>query len=219
MRARWVWSYITLVAALLLTMSYTADRALAHADVESSVPANGATVDAGLTRVVITFTEEVSVDQSSAELARDGEQPVEGVAVAVDRANRKVMTLTTPQLFEGNYNVKWRAVTEDDNAITHGTLSFTVTGTIATPLPTPPPEPSSTATTAPSSTPTAIPTATATVVPPTLPLVATPGPTSQTTLPSSPGRADFPWGIVLAVVILIAGLIAVLGTVRLKHRK
>jgi len=218
MRARWVWSYITVVAALLLTVLCTANPVLAHADVESSVPANGATVDAGLTRVVITFTEEVSIDQSSAELARDGGQPVEGVAVVVDRANREVMTLTTPPLSEGNYNVKWRAVTEDDNAITHGTLSFTVTGTIATPLPTPPPEPSSTATTAASSTPTAIPTATSTVVPPTPSPVVSPSPTLQTTLPGSPGPSDFPWAIVLAVA-LIAALIAAFTLTRRRSRR
>lgn len=218
MRARWVWSYITVVAALLLTMSYTANPVLAHADVESSIPSNGATVDAGLTRVVITFTEEVSVDQSSAELARDGGLPVEGVAVSVDRANRKVMTLTTPPLSEGNYNVKWRAVTEDDNAITHGTVSFTVIGVITTPMPTLLPEPSRTPTTAPSITPAAIPTATSTVVPPTPSPVVSPSPTLQTTLPGSPGPADFPWGILLAVA-LIAALIAAFTLTRQRSRR
>lgn len=215
MRAQGVWSYIALVAALLLTMHGAASLARAHANVESSVPANGATVDAGLTRVVITFTEEVSVDQSSAQLARDGGAPLEGVAVAVDRANRKVMTLTTPPLAEGTYTVKWRAVTEDDNAITNGTLSFIVTGAISTPLPTLPPEPSSTATTAPSSTPTAIPTATSTIAPPTPSVEATP--TATVGVPTEPGFSS--WGVAIAVVILVAVLIAALGMVRLTRRR
>jgi LPXTG-motif cell wall-anchored protein len=50
------------------------------------------------------------------------------------------MFILTPVLPEGKYTVTWRAVTEDDNGITNGTFSFTVssgggttTGTSTTP--------------------------------------------------------------------------------------
>ncbi len=36
------------------------------------------------------------------------------------------MTITTPALGDGQYQVKWQAVTEDDNAHTSGTINFTV---------------------------------------------------------------------------------------------
>ncbi|MDQ3930512.1 MAG: copper resistance protein CopC [Chloroflexota bacterium] len=114
------------VAALLLMAVVGPHVALAHAHLESSSPANGATVTSGLTQVTLTFTEEMNVDQSNAQLAAADGTPVSGATSAVDRANRNTMTITTPALADGKYTVTWRAVTEDDNGITNGTFSFTV---------------------------------------------------------------------------------------------
>ncbi|MDQ3706020.1 MAG: copper resistance protein CopC [Chloroflexota bacterium] len=114
------------LAALLLVAVVGPRVALAHAHLESSTPADGATVASGLTQVTITFSEEVSVDQSNAQLAFADGGAVSGVTSAVDRANRNTMTITTPALADGRYTVTWRAVTEDDNGITNGTFSFTV---------------------------------------------------------------------------------------------
>lgn len=114
------------LAALLLVAVVSPRVALAHAHLESSTPADGATVAAGLTQVTITFSEEISVDQSNAQLASADGGAVSGVTSAVDRANRNMMTITTPALADGRYTVTWRAVTEDDNGITNGTFSFTV---------------------------------------------------------------------------------------------
>jgi hypothetical protein len=113
--------------ALLLALGLFAGPrpASAHADVESSSPAAGSTVDAGLTSITITFNEEISVDSSTAQL--DGPSgAVAGATASVDRANRALMTITTPPLSAGAYTVRWTAVTEDDNGTTNGTLSFTV---------------------------------------------------------------------------------------------
>ena len=114
------------LAALLLVAVVGPRVALAHAHLESSTPADGATVASGLTQVTITFSEEISVDQSNAQLAAADGSAVSGATSAVDRANRNTVTLTTPALADGNYTVTWRAVTEDDNGITNGTFSFTV---------------------------------------------------------------------------------------------
>jgi methionine-rich copper-binding protein CopC len=114
------------LAALLLVAVVGPRVALAHAHLESSTPADGATVASGLTQVTITFSEEVSVDQSNAQLASADGGAVAGVTSAVDRANRNTMTIITPALADGRYTVTWRAVTEDDNGITNGTFSFTV---------------------------------------------------------------------------------------------
>ncbi|HET6261231.1 MAG TPA: copper resistance CopC family protein, partial [Chloroflexia bacterium] len=117
---------VILVAALLLVAVVGPRVASAHAHLESSTPADGATVASGLTQVTVTFSEEVSVDQSSAQLASADGSAVSGATGAVDRANRNTMVITTPALADGKYTVTWRAVTEDDNGITHGTFSFTV---------------------------------------------------------------------------------------------
>src|SRR5439155_5680979 len=45
---------------------------------------------------------------------------------SVDRADRTKMTITTPSLADGQYTVKWAAVTEDDNGHTNGDITFTV---------------------------------------------------------------------------------------------
>ncbi len=113
-------------AALLLALSAGPRVASAHAHLESSSPADGAAVASGLTQVTLTFSEEVNVDQSNAQLAAADGTAVSGATSAVDRANRNTITITTPALADGKYTVTWRAVTEDDNGITNGTFSFTV---------------------------------------------------------------------------------------------
>jgi methionine-rich copper-binding protein CopC len=101
--------------------------ALAHAHLESSSPAADSTVDAGLTSISLAFSEDISVDASTAQL--DGPSgSVAGVTAAVDRADRTRMTITTPPLTAGAYTLHWTAVTEDDNGTTNGTLNFTVAG-------------------------------------------------------------------------------------------
>ncbi len=114
------------IAALVLVALVGARAASAHAHLESSSPADGATVASGLTQVTLTFSEEVSVDQSSAQLTSADGSAISGATSAVDRANRNTLTITTPALPDGKYTVTWRAVTEDDNGITNGTFSFTV---------------------------------------------------------------------------------------------
>ncbi|MEO8285080.1 MAG: copper resistance CopC family protein [Chloroflexota bacterium] len=114
-------------AVILLALAVAPGVALAHARLLNSTPANGATVAPGLTQITISFSEEVSVDQSTAQLLK-GTAPATGVTAAVNRAERKNMTVTTPALGEGQYQLKWKAVTEDDNGISNGTINFTVAG-------------------------------------------------------------------------------------------
>jgi methionine-rich copper-binding protein CopC len=116
--------------ALMLGMLAAPRPASAHADVQSSSPAAGATVDEGITSISITFDEEVSVDSSTAQV--DGPNgAVSAASASVDRANRALMTITTPPLSAGAYTVRWTAVTEDDNATANGTISFTVAAAAA----------------------------------------------------------------------------------------
>jgi methionine-rich copper-binding protein CopC len=117
-------------AVLLLSLGLNPGVVSAHARVKSSTPANGATVPVGLTDITIIFTEDVSVDQSSAQLVNGQGTVVAGATSAVARAERTKMTVKTPALTEGSYTVKWRAVTEEDNGITNGTLAFTVSSCV-----------------------------------------------------------------------------------------
>ncbi len=125
--SRRVWPSLAVIL-LLVSVLGTPGITWAHARVVTSTPANGATVQTGLTEVVIMFSEDVSVDQSTAQISMaDGMQVTS--TTAIDRANRKKMTTTmiTP-LAAGAYIVKWHTVTEDDNGITDGNINFTVSG-------------------------------------------------------------------------------------------
>lgn len=114
------------MAALLLMLALAPRLALAHAELEASTPANGSTIQPGLTELTLIFSEEISIDQSSAELIGPGVTMMSGAHSTVDRANRKKMTIQTSALQSGKYTVKWQAVTEDDNGHSNGTFAFTV---------------------------------------------------------------------------------------------
>ena len=101
--------------------------AAAHAEVAQSNPAEGAAAPSGLRDITITFTEDVSIDQSSAQVIGPAGETLAGTSSAVDRADRRKLRITTPPLTTGAYMVKWRVVTEDDNAITNGEVHFSVT--------------------------------------------------------------------------------------------
>ena len=118
--------------SLVLSLCITPGAALAHARVKSSTPTNGATVPTGLTEITIIFTEDISVDQSSAQVVGGGGAgtPMAGVVATVNRADRTKMTIKTNPLPDDTYAVKWRVVTEDDNGITNGTITFTVSSCV-----------------------------------------------------------------------------------------
>lgn len=113
--------------ALLLTLVATPGGAMAHAELESSTPAAGATVPAGLTEVTMNFTEELNVDQATAALMGPGGAMMSGATASVDRANRKMMVLRTSVLGAGQYTVKITAASIDGH-IEEISLQFTVAG-------------------------------------------------------------------------------------------
>lgn len=113
------------VVTLVLALSMGRGVALAHAELTSSTPAEGSTVQAGLTEITLVFDDELNVDTSTAEVTGPG-GAMSGVTASVDRAERSRMTVKTAPLAAGEYKVKWTAVADDDNNIAVGTLSFTV---------------------------------------------------------------------------------------------
>lgn len=115
-----------LVFVIMLALMVAPGSALAHAKLKSSLPADGSTVSTGLTSVTINLTEEISTEQSTAQLMHADNTAVSGATASVDRSDRTKMVISTPALAEGQYMVNWHAVTEDDNGISDGTIKFSV---------------------------------------------------------------------------------------------
>lgn len=105
--------------------------ALAHADLASSTPKDGARLDTPPTTVELTFTEGLVQAKSSIRLVGpDGEV---GTAKPA-RDGAKVIRLEDLALGPGEYTVKWTAGA-DDGHVERGTIRFTVTGAAPTSTP------------------------------------------------------------------------------------
>ncbi len=114
------------IAALVMALALAPGRASAHAKLSSSTPGDGWQVPAGLTQVTLTFDDDLSLEQSNARITQNDGTVVAGTTSAVEKSDRKKVTIQTSPLAEGKYTVKWHAVTADDNGITDGAFSFTV---------------------------------------------------------------------------------------------
>jgi methionine-rich copper-binding protein CopC len=116
--------HILRVAALMALTTFTAaGSALAHASLTGSVPEDGATVDAGLAAIEMTFSDPVRITLVRVHsAATDSDVPLQGglpddfagtAAVAVD------------PLAAGAYDVSWTCVAEDGHVM-KGHFTFTV---------------------------------------------------------------------------------------------
>ena len=136
-----------LACALLLGLILVLVDAIpvaAHAELESTDPADGATVTGSPAEVVATFNEPLE-DNSSMELIGPG-----GGRVAtgdVDPADRTRLVIDPGDLPPGEYEVRWTAASADGH-VERGIYSFTLVA------PTPPPTAAPTATTRPTPSPT-----------------------------------------------------------------
>jgi methionine-rich copper-binding protein CopC len=182
------------IAALLLLLS--AGLALAHAELEESDPADGATITTPYT-LTATFSEEFDpnprrsfiriVDSSGTRVAEGG--------VSSDDATMMVVEL--PELAPGLYEARWQTVTQDDNGVELGTFQFTVAEVSASPSPgSATPRPTSSPPSASAPAPTAAPTNTRPTPAPT--------PSGGNGQPAASG-ADILLALVLAAIVL-AGL-------------
>src|SRR4051812_27439416 len=86
------------IAALLLVIGMAPVGAFAHAEITTSTPAEGSTVNAGMTQMTLNFSEEISPEQSSAQVIGPDGTAIANASSAVDRAKRTVMNVTTPAL-------------------------------------------------------------------------------------------------------------------------
>jgi methionine-rich copper-binding protein CopC len=190
-----------LIAGALL-VSLIPAIVVAHAELETSTPADGATVDSPFDGpIVLDFTEALA-DGSEADLRGPG-----GAIVAtadVDRPGARMTFEFNAPLDPGDYEVRWTGIALDGH-VDRGTFEFTVAPAPLTPEPTPGPTP----------TPEPTPAASATAAPATS-TPATAGPSEAPSPSPSPdggtatGTADVLLPIIVALVVTGAGAVYLL---------
>jgi methionine-rich copper-binding protein CopC len=114
------------VLAALVTLSGVA---LAHAQYQSSTPANGAVLSAAPAGVKIVFTEGFVPEKSSASVAGPDGARADNADAKADPADadRATMMLTLkPGLGNGVYTVNWNTVSADDGDAANGAFAFRV---------------------------------------------------------------------------------------------
>jgi len=128
-------------AAIAATLTFVALPvvALGHAELVSSDPPAGATLTTTPYPLTATFDDELTPDGSSIVVQDAGGTQVATGNVSVGDAH--VLIAELPALPEGEYTVRWTAVSADDAAVERGTYPFNVTVGAASgsPLPTPSP--------------------------------------------------------------------------------
>jgi methionine-rich copper-binding protein CopC len=128
------------IAAFLLLFAAVVP-ALAHSELVTSDPTDGATIQTPYT-LKGTFSEDMDPNPEHSFMRV---QTAGGDVVAfggVDPDDATVMTVDIPALDPGEYTVRWQTTTLDDNGVERGTFTFKVGAPTATTAPTPSPKPS-----------------------------------------------------------------------------
>lgn len=108
------------ILALLLLLPLPA---LAHSELRSTIPAEGARLEAPPAELVLRFNEMVQV---TALRLRDGGGRAHALQSSVGtQPAREVRATPPPSLSAGDFTLEWRAISADGHAI-RGTLRFVV---------------------------------------------------------------------------------------------
>jgi methionine-rich copper-binding protein CopC len=112
------------VTALLMLSS--AGSAFAHADLQSSVPAENATVKTAPTEVTIEFSEELNPTLSKIVVQDAKGQHVDKADSHVGSDDPKHLSVDLTPLKAGVYKVIWTSVAADDGHKVSGSFKFTI---------------------------------------------------------------------------------------------
>ncbi|HVT53816.1 MAG TPA: copper homeostasis periplasmic binding protein CopC [Dongiaceae bacterium] len=115
---------IALLASTLSAAGVTA--ALAHAELESSVPAADATVKEAPKTIEIDFSEELNAKLSKIEVQDSMGMQVDKGDSHVASDNEKHLSVDLNALGAGTYKVLWTSVASDDGHKLTGSYAFTV---------------------------------------------------------------------------------------------
>ncbi len=183
---------VAILASLLAPIA-----ASAHAELDTSTPGDGATVESPFVGpVVLKFTEAMSA-ASEAELRGPGDATV--ASATVDGPGATMTFTLDGALDPGEYEVRWTSVA-DDGHVERGTFGFTVTPAPPTPEPTPEPTPSSSA----------APTAAPSSAPPSVEPSASASPSPTVDGNGTTGTGDVLLPIIVALVVVGAGAVYLL---------
>jgi methionine-rich copper-binding protein CopC len=123
---------VAAVSALVFATAFGPGIVLGHAELDMASPADKATVTASPAEIVFTFTEPVVPAKSSLKLVDDtGKIVAEGSTV--DPTDAKTMRLTLGPQSPGTYTVRWTTASALDGDLDHGTTTFTIAATTASP--------------------------------------------------------------------------------------
>jgi copper transport protein len=117
-----VWRLVVLFAVAVVAAS-CATQALAHANVVSTSPQDGAVVASAPTAVRVRFDDPVTVGPGNAVVAEDRSSVLAGTP-RVERGRRELV-LPLESLRNGDYSVRW-GIVSDDGHLESGLLAFRV---------------------------------------------------------------------------------------------
>jgi copper resistance protein C len=168
----------------------------AHAEVKTSTPKDGTTVQGTPTEIAATYTQDLDPDGTSLRLLDPSDQVIaEGIIDPNDV--RRMFIDSIPDLAPGDYTVRSTTLSAEDGELDRAVWGFTVEA-----APTPSPSPTATPTAAPSATP--APTASPTPTPVPSP---TPTPTPSADGGNTGSGGDVVLPIIAAVAILAVGAV------------
>jgi len=173
---------------------------MAHAELDTPTPADGATVEGTPAAIEATFTEPLDPEGSSLQM-QDAAGDVVAAGGPVEGDPQRMSIDPVPALPPGEYTVRWTSLSAVDPHVERGTWSFTVT---AEPTLAPTPVATDTSTTTPSTGPT---------TEPSLAPTTAPSPS-----PSGDGDPAASEGDVLVPIIAALAIVAIAGVVLLNRR-
>lgn len=109
----------------LAALALASATAFAHARLQDSMPANGASVVPAPTELRLQYNEPVEVAMSTVRITGPGDAAVATDKVVADPSDDKTIVQPLPKLAAGGYRVQWTTMGHDGHH-TRGEIRFTV---------------------------------------------------------------------------------------------
>jgi methionine-rich copper-binding protein CopC len=100
----------------------------AHATLVKSSPTAGAVLSESPAAIQAWFSEEVAVKGSVMRLYDEADKVLAIGGVDLKDKDHESMKITPPRLTPGSYQVRWHAISADDNHVTEDVIRFSVRG-------------------------------------------------------------------------------------------
>jgi len=109
----------------LTSLTLASAAAFAHARLQASTPANGASVGPAPTELRLQYNEPIEAAMSTVKLTGPGDATVATDKVVADPGDDKTLVQPLPKLAAGDYRVQWTTMGHDGHH-TKGEIRFTV---------------------------------------------------------------------------------------------